>query len=291
VQRLLIPPEDQSTQIADLERLYAKNKGQMSGQQANALYNREQAAINNPTEEPLGPDGQPRKSASANAAANAQANTGGAGTPQNLTGPDYAKANQDILDKAANPALPPVVNAPLTPGDNHNYVITSLATGIKAKGLADLMKSAEDQMRQGKFTNALDTYDSAQQVAPNNPFIALGRSFAELGASYYGRAEGDLRRAVVAEPALLAGRYDLKGFLGEDRLKFVVKDLKDILTSEKSERPAFMLAYVSHNVGDDEGATKYLDEAERRIGGRGDPVVAAMREAWGLPKSAPTPQP
>lgn len=284
VQRLLIPPEEQSTQIADLERRYARVKGDLTGAQANQLYNREVALRDNPPEEPLTADGQPRRSAAANAQANAQANTpanaqAGA-NGQTLAGPDYAKANQEILNRSTSN---PMVKGPLT--EDRPYVITSLATGVKAKGLADLLTSAEDQMRRGKFTDALDTYDSAQRVAPNNPFIALGRSFAELGASYYGRAEGDLRRAVTAEPAVLAGRYDLKGFLGEDRLKFVVKDLRDIAAAEKAQRPVFLLAYIFHNVGDDDGAARQLDDAEKR-GGQ-DPVLNLMRTAWDLQKPAP----
>ena len=82
---------------------------------------------------------------------------------------------------------------------------------------------------------------------------------------------------------MLVGQYDLKGFLGEDRLKFIVKDLKEIMSSEKSERPAFLLAYISHNVGDDENAAKYLTEVERRAGGD-DAVIRLMRETWGLKK-------
>lgn len=286
VQRLLIPPEEQSTQIAELERRYSKLKGQMTDQQSNQLYNRELALRDNPPEDAMGPDGQPRKSAAANAQANSQVSA--QANVDNLGGPDYAKANQELLNKANNVALNPVVKGPLT--ETGPYVITSLATGVRGKGLADLLKSAEDQMRQGKFTEALDTYDSAQQVAPNNPFIALGRAMAELGASYYGRAETDFRRAFAGSPAVLAGRYDLKGFLGEDRLKFVVKDLKDISAAEKGQRSVFLLAYIFHNVGDDESASKYLSDAEQRATSQ-DPALLLMRTAWGLPARAPAGNP
>jgi tetratricopeptide (TPR) repeat protein len=183
----------------------------------------------------------------------------------------------------AAPPLKPMVTAPLQhDADEQPYIVTSLATGIRAKGLADLMKSAESQMRLGHFNAALDSYDSAEQVAPNNPFIAMGRGFAEMGASYYGKAELDLRRAIASEPALLAGKYDIKGFLGEDRLKFVVNDLTDIYQSEKdSVRPALLLGFISHNQGDDTAAAKYLNAADQRAGGR-DPIVTVMREDWGF---------
>ncbi|HSV16686.1 MAG TPA: hypothetical protein VLI90_20645 [Tepidisphaeraceae bacterium] len=279
-QRMLIAPEEQSAQLAELQRRYQQSHGQMNAQEANQLYNKEVAAKNEAEQNPPTDNPQANKTATAGGATGAGANTS---VPPPPVGPDYAKANQDIMKKAQEP-LNPVLKGPLNQNGNQPYVITSLATGIKAKGLSDLMKQAEEQMRQGKFTNALDTYDSAQQVAPNNPLIALGRGFAELGASYYGKAEGDLRRGIFAAPAVLVGQYDLKGFLGEDRLKFVVKDLKDILKTEKTERPAFLLAYIFHNVGDDESTAKYLDEADRRVAGR-DGMVNLMRNTWGLKKS------
>ena len=50
-------------------------------------------------------------------------------------------------------------------------------------------------MKQGKFSSALDKYDQAEQVAPNNSLIKLGRANAELGASYFARADQHLREA------------------------------------------------------------------------------------------------
>jgi hypothetical protein len=284
VQRLLISPAEQSEQIAEMERRYQQNKTPLTNDQANDFYNRELAAQEqakqNAQQNQVAGGAQPAQPGAQPGGAAAQANTGtpGAGA---LPVPDYARANQDILKKA-NAPLNPVVKGPLNE-TGQGYVITSLATGIKAKGLAGFMKTAEDQMRAGKFTDALNSYDNAQQVAPNNPLIPLGRSFAELGASYYGKAETDLRNAVRSDAAVLMPQYDLKGFIGEDRLKFVVKDLKDVANTEKTERPVLLLAYISHNVGDDEGAAKYLNDADTRSGGR-DQMVELMRTVWHLAK-------
>lgn len=182
---------------------------------------------------------------------------------------------------APKPELKPILNPPDNSADNQSYVVTSLATGIQAKGLADLMKSAETQMRQGKFTEAVDSYEAAQAVAPNNPFVYLGRSFAELGASYYGKADADLNRAVASDPAVLSGKYDLNGFLGDDRVKFVKTDLADIAKNEKGARPLVLLAFIAHNTGDDSTAAKYLDDAAARGGGYGS-LITLMQAAWGI---------
>ena len=157
-------------------------------------------------------------------------------------------------------------------------------------------------MRRGKFNDALDQYDAAERSAPNNPFTRLGRSFAELGASYYSRSDADLRRVIVAEPALLAGRYDLNGFLGTDRLQFITKDLQDISAGEKSNVSAsFLLAFISHSAGNDHQAAGYPRHGpaarERPAGRRVEPDAprlapppgevtgsgqCAVRRSWGV---------
>jgi tetratricopeptide (TPR) repeat protein len=160
--------------------------------------------------------------------------------------------------------------------------VTNLAEGTKAKGLATLLSGAEESMRAGQFGAAIDRYDAAAKVAPNNPLVTLGRAHAELGASYYGRAESDLRKAFANGPALLLGQYDLVTFLGEERLAFVIKDLKEIATAEKQQAgPTFLLAYVARNMGNDKLAADYLTETEKRLGGA-DETVDAMRKAWNL---------
>jgi len=289
-------PDQQSSQIADLEtrqklmaqrqKLMANGKGKLTAVEATAQFNAQQQYIKDYNKAAgTGAPGTGKLAAPTDGMgpSTTQPTGVGSGLPKSVM-TDHGPA-----PLPATPQAPPV--APLTPmvteplqhdADEQPYIVTSLATGIRAKGLADLMKSAENQMRDGHFNAALDSYDSAEQVAPNNPFIAMGRGFAEMGASYYGKAELDLRRAIAAEPALLAGRYDIKGFLGEDRLKFVVNDLTDIYQSEKdSVRPAVLLGFISHNEGDDTAAAKYLDAADQRAGGR-DPIITVMREDWGF---------
>lgn len=289
----LPPPGQQSSQIAALEQrerqLQAQAQQPMSDQQASVIYN-QQLALRRQLAE----------------ATKQQSAAGVSTPPQSYTPPSTpgvpalppappppsnpqpsAAADQNSV---AAPITPKPAEKPMAPMLQPNtarqqpMVITSLATGVHSPSLANMLKSAEDQMRQGKFNEALDTYDTAAQVAPNNPMISLGRGFAELGASYYGRAERDIRRSIDAEPALLQGRYDLKGMLGEDRLTFVSRDLQDIYKSEKSsEQAAFLLAFLAHNDGQDEQAVDYLNAAEQRSGGKADATINRMRQEWGLP--------
>ena len=181
------------------------------------------------------------------------------------------------------PTQPPQAAAPRTGPKPAPVKIDSLAKGVPGKGLADLLTGAESLMKEGRFSSALEKYDAAEQVAPNNPLIKLGRANAELGASYFARAEQHLREAFAADEALLMGQYDLRAFFGEDRLKVIANDLKEIANKEQTQvTPVFLLAYVAYNSENEPMAAGYLDLAEKRSGGK-DALIKKIREHWTLP--------
>ena len=190
--------------------------------------------------------------------------------------PDFAKQGAELLKHGVPKKKAEPVKVP------------SLSHGVKGKGLADVLKNAEDLMKQGKFTSALDQYDQAEQVAPNQPLVRLGRANAELGAAYYARAESHLRDVLTANPELLTGQYDLNAMLGEQRLAGLIADLKKIAQKDQQEsRPVFLLAYIYYNTGDAQRADGFIDLADKRTGGK-DPFFKLLRDNWALPeKSAP----
>jgi hypothetical protein len=78
-------------------------------------------------------------------------------------------------------------------------------------------------------------------------------------------------------------QYDLKGFLGQERLEFLVNDLRSISNKETNEpRSVFLLAFIDYNTGNARRASAYLDLAERRAG-KPDPLYQNMRKLWNLP--------
>jgi hypothetical protein len=184
--------------------------------------------------------------------------------------------------------------APTQTGANKNTPppqIHSFAEGVKAKGLGDILKKGEDLMKQGKWFSAIEQYDQAEQVVPNNMLVAIGRANAELGGSYYGRAEADIRRAFTQDPATLEGQYDLRTMIGDDRLQFLVGDLKDIANKNPTQpRAPFLLAYIAYNTGNDRMAAGYLDLAEKRAGA-GDTFYTLVRKHWTLPDKGDTQAP
>jgi predicted Zn-dependent protease len=171
--------------------------------------------------------------------------------------------------------------------------IESLATGVAAKGLRDLLAGAEELMRQDKFTSAIDRFNQAGRVAPNNSMITLGRGIAELGAGYYAQSERDLRQVFRADPALLMAQIDLGKMMNADRLQYLRNDLSNLAASgPRDERPWFLQAFIAYNTGNQPEAERDLSEAEKRSG-RADAVIRMMRSHWNLKSdaAAPTTQP
>lgn len=176
-------------------------------------------------------------------------------------------------------------NLPTPRPDEEPVQIKSLADGVKAEGLANVLRQAEENMQKGKFLSAVQDYDRAQQVAPNNPLIQLGRAHAMLGGSYFARADQALRQAFAADPALLMAQYDLRSMIGEKRLNAMIDDLKTIANTEKNAvQPVFLLAYIAYNTDNEAMAAEWLNEAARRANNR-DAIVNLMRQYWNLPQS------
>jgi tetratricopeptide (TPR) repeat protein len=138
-------------------------------------------------------------------------------------------------------------------------------------------------MKEGKFASALDQYDAAEAVTPNNPLIWLGKANAELGAGFFKRAEAHLQQAYSTDNALMMGQYDLGAMLGEDRLTKLVSELKDNYSKDKTQSmPLFLLAYIAYNTGHEPQAMAYLDLAEK-MGNAQAPFYKSLQQHWSLP--------
>jgi len=168
--------------------------------------------------------------------------------------------------------------------------IKSFSQGVAGEGLGNLMKKAEGLMKDGKYTSALDQYDAAEAVMPNNPLIWMGRANAELGAGFFKRADAHLRQAFSTDQALLMGQYDISGMLGEERLGKLVEELKTTATKNPNDpMPVFLLSYIAYNTGHERQALGYLDLAEKRAGNQ-DPFFKMLHDHWTLPEEATKPK-
>ena len=275
LRRQLATPSEQMEQFSELERRFQQSRGNrpLTDQQAQQQL-RETRPVNPNLVNPLvpKPTGQSPQTPGSPGRPASPANPAGAGGALGTGGAGGA---------AQVPVAPPLAVPGAARPDP--LVIKSLATGVKARTLAQVLSKAEELMQQGKYAAALEQYNLAEQAAPNNPLITLGRANAELGAANYRSAEQNLRRALGAETALLLGKYDLRAMVGGDRLTAVTKDLKDLATNEPKETMApLLLAYLAYNTGSEAEAASYLDQVEQRAGAA-DPLVKQMRQFWSLP--------
>lgn len=206
-----------------------------------------------------------------------------------------AKALAEARAATPQPATPiakPENPNPALGAEATSVKVKSLAEGIKAKGLHDLMASAEDLIRAGKYDTAIQNYNKAQRVAPNNPLAQFGRANAELAGGYYQRAERDLRVALAGSPGLLLMKLDVASIFPKDRVAAVRNDLQNLAAKDPAaERPWFLLAYLDYQTGDAAAAGKDLDETEKRGGLAAAILVRRMRQVWGLPSSTVKPAP
>lgn len=271
--------EFRASQVAAAEDAAKKGGGANANQGASGAGNTNPGA-NNP-----GAPGAAQPPRAGGGAAPGGAAGAGAGAAPNteVTG---APGSQQPLLPGVGPGTPQSGNAPAT---ERPLMIKSLTADMKDTAVVKLMKEAEQLMHDGRYTTALDKYDLAEQVVPNDPLVLLGRATAELGASYYTRADGHLREAFTRNPALLMGQYDLHTFLGDERLGFLVKDLKDLANRNKQDaRPMFLLAYIAYNTGNENKAAGYLDLASKRANDK-DPFFATIKKNWNLPEGAVVP--
>jgi tetratricopeptide (TPR) repeat protein len=287
----LPPPSQQSTQVAILNQMMQKYDAAhpKTDEQANLEFQQilrlhQMAAMSAERgSNVLGGagSGQPGAKESATGEANPEMGPGGSTDvgpaaqeheePNNLIRPGFSTL-PNLNGMAKEAETPPAAAAPVP--------IESIATGMKAKGLADLIANGESLVEKQQYDRAIASYNDAIQVAPNNPLILIARANAELGGGYYAQAYADLHAAVAQDPAVLIGRYDLQKHLGAAKLKVMSDDLKLIAEdTPKDPTHAFLYAYVlynSHHVG---LAAEWLNTADKRSAGE-DPAIAQMKKYW-----------
>jgi hypothetical protein len=110
------------------------------------------------------------------------------------------------------------------------------------------MRQAEKLLRDGKYMEAVDQYQQALTIQPNNALGLVGRAHAELAAGMYQSASMDLKAVFTQKPEMVSVRYALTEFIPSKRVDNLMNDLLGLTTRERTGNLAsFLYCYLAYN--------------------------------------------
>jgi hypothetical protein len=143
-----------------------------------------------------------------------------------------------------------------------------------------LMKNAEELLKQEKYLDAADAYQTALISQPDNPLAAVGRAHAELGAGMFQSAGYDLKFVYTKKPELISVRYALEEFLPPKRLHILLTDLEALAANKDTGNNAsFLYCYIAYNTSRTTELQQELDRWAARPWH--DQWQAVAAKAWG----------
>ena len=113
--------------------------------------------------------------------------------------------------------------------------------------IQNLIRQAEELVRQGKYYQAKTLYEQALIFDRTNPLLLLGQGHAMLAAGEYYSAALKLSRAVELFNAVAYFKFDLRTFITEpDLLEKRRADLEERLERKEDYRLRFLLGYAEY---------------------------------------------
>ena len=107
------------------------------------------------------------------------------------------------------PGVGPAQPQPSDTGKPRPVQITSLTKDMKASQVTNLMKEAEDLMKNGKYTKRLGQVRHGRASDAQRSARGVGSSDGGAGRMVLLAADAHLHEAFTKNPALLMGQYDL----------------------------------------------------------------------------------
>ena len=194
-----------------------------------------------------------------------------------------ALAAEDELKKEAMPAkaLADLSTNTLRAGSKLKPMATlvRVPTDGKATPVEQLMLQAEKLLRDGKYLEAAQRYQTALAREPGNALALVGRAHAELGAGMYQSAAYDLKYVFTRNPQMVSVRYQMDQFMPKSRLDYLVSDLKTLEGSKETGNSAsFLLSYLYYETGSEQELQAQLARWNARPGH--DAWQEVVSKAW-----------
>ena len=126
-------------------------------------------------------------------------------------------------------------------------------------------KAGEDQLKNGDYYAAADSFALASIFKRNDPLCLAGRSHALLAAGEYISSALFLSRAIKADPEFIKARINLAADLGGQHIiDSRIADIKEWLLQSGSGQLNFLLGYVYYRMGRLGPAQKAINAAHTK---------------------------
>jgi len=161
----------------------------------------------------------------------------------------------------------------------HGQTVEKLSAAAETR-FNEIMRSAEELLREGEYFRAEQRFERALQFVPNHPLAQVGAAHAQIGAGLHLAASLSLRNLLTQHPEMIDTTYG-EGLLPDRELLVqITQTMLDRLEVETRQRSstAFMLAYLGHQLDDRVLVAKALDAlAEEEPE---DTLLPLLRDIW-----------
>ncbi len=201
--------------------------------------------------------------------------------PDDLTSTESTDESEELEDKTIN-----IIASAL----RHGEQLTTLSGEVTRHRTRfdELVQLGELALEQGKYFDAQRRFNQALQFIPGHPLATAGLGHAKIGAGLYLSAGYVLQSLLSFQPEMIDVEYDPK--LLPPRLELVraAVTIGSLLDIERDAGTyAFLLAYIGHQLHDEEMITKGLNTLAIYAGAN-DPLIPLLKSIWLKQNPAPT---
>lgn len=134
--------------------------------------------------------------------------------------------------------------------------------GQGASAFNELMLKAEALIAIGHYREAVDRYETAQFLAPDNPLPMIGKAHALLAAGSYSQAASALLEGLERFPEIARFRFDLSALMGGgEQVDIRRADIMRRLRQAEWPELYFLLGYLEYHGGNRERGLANLEKA------------------------------
>ncbi len=162
----------------------------------------------------------------------------------------------------------------------HGEKLTQLS-GVQDTRFNEIMRIAEMHLAKGEYFLAQRKFNQALRFVPGHPLATAGLAHSNLGAGLHLSAGNVLQSLLSFQPEMIDVRYDAN--LLPPRIELVragVTASQRLEQERDGETYAFLLAYIGHQLEDEEMMTKGLRALEQHVE-EGDPFIPLLQKVWG----------